>query len=283
MRGGGSHRCPRRRSRRNRRSGPRLGRAGRSPGFHDFHQPHRGCRRRPDQIRSPRHRGTGKNYSSNRYHHVLHSTDGGSGKHRSRPRTRTRTRQLLNQHKEGLTMHRSCSRQTYRRRFHRPFRRSLRPLGGLDTHYSSSFGDTGSATVLTLSAFLVLGTFTGVVLAVSMTAVCRQRAAGAADMAALAAAGDPSGDPESMCGRAHAIGFANRSRVLSCRISGDTVEIAVAVDLPGALAGLGPLVARARAGPANSAGSDRTLHSTPARHNGGSRSMTPAPAAATTQ
>jgi secretion/DNA translocation related TadE-like protein len=136
------------------------------------------------------------------------------------------------------------------------------PVTNLDTRLRRAPADAGSATIITLSAFLVLGTLTGAVLTVAIIAVCRQRAANAADMAALAAAGDPSSDPLSKCAHAHAIGLANHGRVLSCTTAGDTVEIIAAIELPGALRRFGPLVARARAGPGNGS-TDDLLSSVP--------------------
>jgi secretion/DNA translocation related TadE-like protein len=110
--------------------------------------------------------------------------------------------------------------------------------------------DRGSATVWLLAALLVLFTAGGGALAEAMTAATRQRAATAADLAALAAAADRSADPRSGCTRARTIGTANGARLIGCRVRDGTAEVTVAVRLPGFLNTLGSLSARARAGPA---------------------------------
>jgi secretion/DNA translocation related TadE-like protein len=114
--------------------------------------------------------------------------------------------------------------------------------------------DRGSATVWLLAALLVLITAGGGALAEAMTAATRQRAATAADLAALAAAADRSADPRAGCTRARTIGAANGARLIGCRVQDGIADITVAVRLPGFLTTLGSLPARARAGPPDLSG-----------------------------
>jgi secretion/DNA translocation related TadE-like protein len=110
-------------------------------------------------------------------------------------------------------------------------------------------GDRGSASVLLVGAMIVLVAAAAVALAVGVVASRRQQANAAADLAALAAAGETSGDLRIACARAAAVADANGGRLDACRAGDDSVEVAASVGLPGALAGFGPVRARARAGP----------------------------------
>jgi secretion/DNA translocation related TadE-like protein len=109
--------------------------------------------------------------------------------------------------------------------------------------------DGGSATILIISAMLVLGTATAVALAVGVIASHRQKAATAADLAALTAASETSGDLSIACARAGAVAAANGGHLAECRAGNGSIDVVASVELPGALARFGPLNARARAGP----------------------------------
>ncbi|WP_373315851.1 Rv3654c family TadE-like protein [Streptomyces canarius] len=85
----------------------------------------------------------------------------------------------------------------------------------------------------------------GAVLALGQAVVVRHRAAGGADLAALAAADHWAEGGTAACARAERLAAAQGVRLVRCAIVGDTSEVTVA-------AGRGPFTAevRARAGPA---------------------------------
>ena len=106
-------------------------------------------------------------------------------------------------------------------------------------------GDRGSGSVLAvamLAVVVVFGVF-GVGLAAGLTA--RQRAIGAADLAALAAAdaasGAISGAP---CEVAERVANGNAARLAGCRVDGLVVTVTVAASFAGI-----PITARSTAGP----------------------------------
>ncbi len=109
--------------------------------------------------------------------------------------------------------------------------------------------DRGSATMLVIGAMLVLATATAVALAVGVVAAHRQKAATAADLAALAAAAETSDELPIACARAATVASANGGRLDACQARDGSVDVVTSVELPGALAGFGPLHARSRAGP----------------------------------
>ncbi|MBC2903986.1 Rv3654c family TadE-like protein [Streptomyces cupreus] len=104
--------------------------------------------------------------------------------------------------------------------------------------------DRGSATVWTVAAVAVLCVVFAVVLALGQAAVTRHRAAGGADLAALAAADHWVEGAESACGRAEKVARAQGTRLVRCALVGDVSDVTAA-------AGRGPFAAevRARAGP----------------------------------
>jgi secretion/DNA translocation related TadE-like protein len=112
--------------------------------------------------------------------------------------------------------------------------------------------DRGSATVWSLGAMAVLCAVFGAVLALGQAVVVRHRAAGGADLAALAAAAHWSEGAAAACARAEQVAAAQGVRLARCAILGETSDVT-------ATAGRGPFTAeaRARAGPAGpeSAGS----------------------------
>lgn len=109
--------------------------------------------------------------------------------------------------------------------------------------------DCGSATMLLIGAMLVLATATAAASAVGVVASHRQKAATAADMAALAAAAETSGDLPIACARAAAVADANGGHLDACRVRDGSIEVVASLELPGALTGFGPLRATSRAGP----------------------------------
>ncbi|QTD99974.1 hypothetical protein S1361_21740 [Streptomyces cyanogenus] len=104
--------------------------------------------------------------------------------------------------------------------------------------------DRGSATVWSLGAIAVLCVVFGAVLALGQAVVVRHRAAGGADLAALAAADHWAEGGAAACTRAERLAAAQGVRLVRCAIVGDTSDVTAA-------AGRGPFTAevRARAGP----------------------------------
>ncbi|CCK28498.1 putative secreted protein [Streptomyces davaonensis JCM 4913] len=109
---------------------------------------------------------------------------------------------------------------------------------------ASGSSDRGSATVWTVSAVAVLCVVFGVVLALGQAVVARHRAAGGADLAALAAADHWAQGGEAACARAEGVARAQGTRLVRCVLVGDVSDVTAA-------AGQGPFAAevRARAGP----------------------------------
>jgi secretion/DNA translocation related TadE-like protein len=80
-------------------------------------------------------------------------------------------------------------------------------------------------------------------------AVARQRAASAADLSALAAAGAALDGPAAACARAARLADRVGAELSSCRLDGDVATVVAQVRPSGPLARLGAASARARAGP----------------------------------
>ncbi|WP_454366779.1 Rv3654c family TadE-like protein [Streptomyces ambofaciens] len=105
--------------------------------------------------------------------------------------------------------------------------------------------DRGSATVWSVAAIAVLCVVFGVVLALGQAVVARHRAAGGADLAALAAADHWAQGGTAACERASSVARAQGVRLVRCVITGQVSDVTAA-------SGRGPFTAevRARAGPA---------------------------------
>ncbi|MCD9875321.1 Rv3654c family TadE-like protein [Streptomyces guryensis] len=106
-------------------------------------------------------------------------------------------------------------------------------------------GDRGSATVWSVGAIAVLCVVFGAVLALGQAVVVRHRAAGGADLAALAAADHWADGTAAACGRAGRVARAQGTRLVRCVVVGEISDVTAA-------SGRGPFAAevRARAGPA---------------------------------
>ncbi|KAF3469707.1 flp pilus-assembly TadE/G-like family protein [Streptomyces sp. Tu 3180] len=104
--------------------------------------------------------------------------------------------------------------------------------------------DRGSATVWSVGAIAVLCAVFGVVLALGHAVVVRHRAAGGADLAALAAADHWTRGGTAACARADRVAREQGTRLVRCVVVGEVSDVSVA-------AGRGPFTAeiRARAGP----------------------------------
>ncbi|MFD7062443.1 Rv3654c family TadE-like protein [Streptomyces sp. NPDC059906] len=108
-----------------------------------------------------------------------------------------------------------------------------------------SASDQGSATVWSVAAVAVLCFVFGIVLALGQAVVARHRAAGGADLAALAAADDWAQGAAAACERAGRVARAQEVRLVRCVLTGQISDVTAA-------SGRGPFTAevRARAGPA---------------------------------
>lgn len=104
--------------------------------------------------------------------------------------------------------------------------------------------DRGSATVWTVGAMAALCAVFGVVLVMGHAAVARHRAAGAADLAALAAADHWSDGSVAACARADRVARAQNARLVRCAVEGEISDVTAASE-----DGLFTSEARARAGP----------------------------------
>ena len=104
--------------------------------------------------------------------------------------------------------------------------------------------DRGSATVWSLAAIAVLCVVFGAVLALGQAVLARHRAAGGADLAALAAADHWADGEAAACARAGRVARAQGARVVRCTVAGEVSDVTAA-------SGQGPFTAevRARAGP----------------------------------
>ncbi|MFE0456248.1 Rv3654c family TadE-like protein [Streptomyces sp. NPDC058914] len=104
--------------------------------------------------------------------------------------------------------------------------------------------DRGSASVWTVGAIAVLCVVFGVVLALGQAVLARHRAAGGADLAALAAADHWTDGASAACARAERVARAQGARLVRCAVVGEISDVTAA-------AGRGPFSAevRARAGP----------------------------------
>ncbi|MFM9492142.1 Rv3654c family TadE-like protein [Streptomyces galilaeus] len=117
---------------------------------------------------------------------------------------------------------------------------------GLVSRYRSRcLADRGSATVWTLAVIAVLCVVFGAVLALGQAVLARHRAAGGADLAALAVADHWTDGSEAACARADRLARAQGARLVRCVVVGEVSDVTAA-------AGRGPFTVevRARAGPA---------------------------------
>ncbi|MFE4051915.1 Rv3654c family TadE-like protein [Streptomyces sp. YIM B13518] len=124
-------------------------------------------------------------------------------------------------------------------------RARFRVRGPTDGWRRARRSDRGSATVWSVGAIAVLCVVFGVVLALGHAVVVRHRAAGGADLAALAAADHWTEGGTAACARADRVARAQGARLVRCVITGEVSDVSVA-------SGRGPFTAeiRARAGPA---------------------------------
>lgn len=115
----------------------------------------------------------------------------------------------------------------------------------MGVHLVDARADRGSATVWSVGAVAVLCVVFGGVLTFGQAVVVRHRAAGGADLAALAAADHWADGPGVACARAEEVARAQGTRLVRCGMVGEISDVTAA-------SGRGPFTAeiRARAGPA---------------------------------
>ncbi|QJT07040.1 flp pilus-assembly TadE/G-like family protein [Streptomyces asoensis] len=106
--------------------------------------------------------------------------------------------------------------------------------------------DRGSATVWSVGAIAVLCVVFGIVLALGQAVAARHRAAGGADLAALAAADHWADGVAQACDRADRVARAQGARLVRCVVVGEISDVTAASGR-----GLFAAEVRARAGPAD--------------------------------
>ena len=109
--------------------------------------------------------------------------------------------------------------------------------------------DRGAATVWTVGAIAALIAVMVLVMWLGAAAATRHRAAGAADLAALAAAAVVVDGEGVACRKARWVTDRMSVELHSCRLDGADALVEVVAQPPAVLAGFGPAEARARAGP----------------------------------
>jgi secretion/DNA translocation related TadE-like protein len=131
-------------------------------------------------------------------------------------------------------------------------RRAVARFAGV--HLGAARSDRGFATVWSVGAIAVLCVVFGAVLAFGQAVVVRHRAAGGADLAALAAADHWADGPEVACARAEGVARDQGARLVRCAVVGEISDVTAA-------SGRGPFTAevRARAGPAGPVPSQAVL------------------------
>ena len=112
-----------------------------------------------------------------------------------------------------------------------------------------STAERGAGSILVLCGVMVVLTALLVVATLGGGYLARHRAAAAADLAALAAAGQVWSGAPAACSAAGGVAEANGAVLRSCRVRGEQVEVVTAVEVAGPAAVLGDPARRARAGP----------------------------------
>ncbi|WP_433870994.1 Rv3654c family TadE-like protein [Saccharopolyspora sp. CA-218241] len=110
-------------------------------------------------------------------------------------------------------------------------------------------GDQGAATALSAGLCLALVVVGWFALHWCGALLVRHRAAGAADLAALAAAAHAPHGSAIACGRAGEVARGMGTAVVSCTITGSHARVEVRAPPPPGLPGAAVVTARARAGP----------------------------------
>ena len=119
-----------------------------------------------------------------------------------------------------------------------------------DARGAGNAGDAGAASVLVLALASVLALIACVLVALAVAGASRHRAAVAADLGALAAAGRALQGPAAACALADQVVRAQGGQLTGCRMDGEISEIEVSVRPGGTVGMLGAARGSARAGPA---------------------------------
>ncbi|UJW34644.1 flp pilus-assembly TadE/G-like family protein [Saccharothrix sp. AJ9571] len=112
--------------------------------------------------------------------------------------------------------------------------------------------DDGVATVWAASVVAALMVVVTALYGIGVVVLVRQRAAAAADLAALAAAGAAVEGAGAACAKAGAVAAKMRVELAGCRLDRWDALIETRTALPGPLGRLPPASGRARAGPVDS-------------------------------
>lgn len=114
---------------------------------------------------------------------------------------------------------------------------------------ASAEPERGSATVWAAIAVAALLFIAGFAFWLGSAAIARHRAEGAADLAALAAAGVAPHGTGPACELARLVAERMATRLVGCRLDRADALVEVAASPPGVPPAFGPVGARARAGP----------------------------------
>ena len=124
----------------------------------------------------------------------------------------------------------------------------LRTVGSGPNRRAAEPAEAGFATLVVLGLAGALLAFGGLLASLGAVAVARHRAAAAADLAALAAAGHMLEGTERACRVASALAHGQGATLVSCASDGTTVTVVAEVRPPGHLGRLGAARSIARAG-----------------------------------
>jgi secretion/DNA translocation related TadE-like protein len=109
--------------------------------------------------------------------------------------------------------------------------------------------ERGSASIWAAGGIAAVLLLVALTMGLGAAAHTRHRAASAADLAALAAAGRSTAGQQAACAQAGWVADRMRVQLTACRIKGWDAEVEVAAQPPDLLIGFGTATARARAGP----------------------------------
>lgn len=142
----------------------------------------------------------------------------------------------------------------YRRLARLPSGNRARPSRGSGRQSGHLEGDKGSVTVTACFAVAGLIALTVLVTQIGGVVVARHRAQAAADLSALAAAGELRAGAEAGCTAAESLGRRMRAAITRCEVAGWDVLIEVEEMVPIGPFGARPIRAIARAGPVEEGG-----------------------------
>jgi secretion/DNA translocation related TadE-like protein len=109
--------------------------------------------------------------------------------------------------------------------------------------------ERGSASVWAAGGIAAVLLLVALIMGLGAAAHTRHRAASAADLGALAAAGQAIAGQQAACAQARWVADRMRVHLAACRIKGWDAEVEIIAQPPDLLVGFGTATARARAGP----------------------------------